>query len=413
MRIALAQLDPVVGSFEANVRGILEMYRRAREAQARVLVTPELGVCGYPPHDLMDRPEMIDRNERAVADLANATRGGGCALVVGHVARNPAADGRGAFNQVSALEGGKVVHTQSKVLLPTYDVFDEARYFEPGPPAETWYIDGNRVSLAICEDLWASDPGQNRRLYRRDPIGSYRASGAGLVISISASPYEWGKRERREALHREVARDLGAALLYVNQTGATDEILFDGGSFAMSADGALSGRLPAFEPAFGVVDWDPARRSLQWVEPAAGCSDAPAGEIETLRRALVTGIREYFARTGFKKALIGLSGGIDSSVVAALAVEALGSKQVLGIAMPSQFSSPHSLEDAEALARNLGIGFEVRPIKFAFSTLQRELAEARGGLAPVAVENLQARLRGLTLMTLANHYGALVLTTGT
>ena len=412
MKIALAQIAPIVGAFDANVRMIEEAYAQALAAGADVLLTPELSVSGYPPHDLIDRPEIFERNERAVDALLKITHGKSTALVVGHVARNPSGIGRAAQNVASVLQNGKRVFSQAKTLLPTYDVFDEARYFEPAAENRAWEFKGRRIALAICEDLWAHDPAFGRQLYGRDPVENYRKLKVDLLLSISASPYVMGKPEHREELHAETSRMLGVPLVYVNQTGATDEILFDGGSFVADEKGEIQGRLPFFRTAFGVVEVDGTKP--KWLAPdASKREDRAPSDLEVLSRGLVTGIQEYFGRTGFKKAILGLSGGIDSAVVAVLAAKALGSKNVLAVAMPSQYSSSHSLADAEALARNVGLPFEVRPIKFLFSTASRELGEARGGtLAPLALENLQSRLRGLTLMTLSNHYGALVLTTG-
>lgn len=416
MRIAVAQLDPVVGAFEANVKKIKEAYERACAKQARLLLTPELGVCGYPPHDLVIRPEMVERNEKAVEELMAATRGQSCALIVGHVAANPMESGRAAQNVATVLENGKRVFRQAKTLLPTYDVFDEARYFEPAEEVKLWNVDGHPVAIAICEDLWAHDQALGRRLYGNDPVDHYRRQGAKLILSLSASPYILNKRKRREDLHHEVSRNLDAPLIYVNQVGATDEILFDGGSFAIIPSAGVVGRLPLFKTSFGVLDLEWAKgvvSGISWESPVAKeREDEPPSEIEGLYRGLVTGIREYFHRTGFKSAILGLSGGIDSAVVAVLAAEALGPQNVLGIGMPSQYSSAGSLEDAELLALRLGIRFEVRPIKFLFSTSSREFSERRGTLAPLALENLQSRLRGLILMTLSNHDNALVLTTG-
>ncbi len=413
MRIALAQIDPIVGSFATNVKKISEAYEQACTDGARLLLTPELSICGYPPHDLLDRPEMFERNEAALANLLALTRGKSCALVVGHVTRNPSEHGRSAQNSVSILQDGKVVFTQAKSLLPTYDVFDEARYFEPATEVKAWDCDGTSIALAICEDLWAQDEVLGRRIYGKEPIEKYRKLEADLIVSLSASPYEYGKRARRESIHQDVSTGLGIPLLYVNQIGATDEILFDGGSFAIDFQGKLSGRLPLFKKAFGMVDLDFGSKKLSWANSkSTEREDQAPDEVEVLSRALVVGIREYFARTGFRSAILGLSGGIDSAVVAALAVQALGAENVMGIAMPSQYSSGHSLEDAEVIARNLKIRFEVRPIKFLFATANRELSEGRGALAPLAQENLQSRLRGMVLMSLSNHYNALVLTTG-
>ncbi len=418
MRIAVAQIAPVVGDFEKNVALISDAYERAcssypgtaggSDGQVRLLLTPELSVSGYALLDLLDRPEIFTRTEAALAKLAALTKGKSTALAVGHVARNPKATGRAAQNCVSVLENGKVVFTQAKTLLPTYDVFDEARYFEPADSHHLWETKDEagksvKVAFAICEDLWGGDSVLGRKIYGKVPADEYAKLKPDLVISLSASPYEFGKRDRRESLHAEIAKKLGAPLIYVNQIGATDDILFDGASFAIDAKGAFTGRLPAFRDAYAIYDT---------TQDKFDCETESPDELEVLVRGLIHGISEYFSRTGFKLALLGLSGGIDSAVVAALAVRALGKENVFGIAMPSQYSSPHSLTDAEALAQNLGIPFEVHPIKFLFSTASREIAEARKGLGPIALENLQSRLRGTILMTLSNHYNALVLTTG-
>ncbi len=407
MKIAIAQINPTIGAFEANVKKILEAYQRACQEGARLLLTPEMSICGYPPHDLIERPEIFDRCEKALNELKKATKGQKCALAVGSVDRNPDTMGRPAQNVAWILENGEVALRQPKTLLPTYDVFDESRYFEPAHEIKLWDAgDGVRVAVAVCEDLWAKDPARQRNIYSIDPVDRYKAAKANLIVSLSSSPYEWGKWKRREALHSGVAQTVGAPLVYVNQIGSNDEILFDGGSFSCDAHGKKLGRLSFFEEGFACVD----TQTGKW-DSETKATEAPQ-EIELVRRGLVLGIRDYFIKTGFKSAILGLSGGIDSAVVAALAVEALGKKQVLGVAMPSQYSSGHSLEDAEILAKNLGIELQVRPIKFLFATSGREIGGTLEALAPIAQENLQSRLRGLILMTLSNHRNALVLTTG-
>ncbi|MCC7442602.1 MAG: hypothetical protein IT285_13275, partial [Bdellovibrionales bacterium] len=282
MRVALAQIAPVVGAFDDNVALLEKAYARACESGARLLLTSELGVCGYPPHDLIERPEIFERNERAVEQLAALTRGKTCALIVGHVGRNPEATGRPALNCVSVLEGGRIAHTQAKTLLPTYDVFDEARYFEPAKAVKPWICDGIPVALAICEDLWGGDAVWGRRLYGTDPIEQYRKSGVALVLSASASPFEQGKRTHREDLHAAVARELGAPVLYVNQWGANDEILFDGASFGVDASGELAGRLPVFADGFAIAEVD--GKSLKgWKNLEGGASPvSEASDIDTL-----------------------------------------------------------------------------------------------------------------------------------
>lgn len=419
LRIAIAQLDPVVGAFESNVRKIQTAYKEACAQKARLLLTPELGVCGYPPLDLMDRPEIFERNEKALMELSALTQGQSCALAVGHVTLNPYSQGRRAHNTVSVLQDGVTVFKQSKTLLPTYDVFDEARYFEPSSVIELWNCDGLSVGFAICEDLWGRRMQLGRQLYSRDPIREYQEKKADLLLSISSSPYEWGKRATRETLHSQISAELGIPLIYVNQMGATDEILFDGGSFAVDSLGQCMGRLPFFQTAFAVIDIPlPESKGSKlkkgcWtqIEPKPVFSNE-VEEIEILTQGLIVGIREYFKRTGFQKAILGLSGGIDSAVVATLAAHALGAANVRGVAMPSQYSSGHSLEDAEILARNLQISFQVQPIKFLFSIAAREVCPPGEVLKPIALENLQARLRGILLMAQANHFNSLVLTTG-
>lgn len=409
MIIALAQIAPVVGDFEKNAELILAAYVRATEAGARLLVTPELSISGYPLHDLMDRPEIFTRTEAALEKLSKATRGKKTALLVGHVQKNPNPNGRAAQNCVSILEDGITIFTQAKTLLPTYDVFDEARYFEPAESIALWTPKGEKMSIgfAICEDLWGNDQATGRKLYDKNPLDEYRKLKPDLLISASASPYEYNKQTHREELHTEIARDLKCPLLYVNQFGSTDEILFSGESFALNAQGEHLGRMSSFSAGFSLFDAEK-KAFLEGSELDTKTTDP----LDNLIAGLECGIASYFERTGFKLAVIGLSGGIDSAVVSALAVRALGNKNVFGVAMPSQYSSPHSLADAEDQAKRMAIPFEVRPIKFLFSAAKTEIGEARGGLSPIAQENLQARLRGLTLMAMANHYNALVLTTG-
>jgi NAD+ synthase (glutamine-hydrolysing) len=407
LKVAIAQISPVVGDFAGNLGQLNKAYEQAIQCGADLLLTPELGVCGYPPHDLLERPEFFDRSARALSELAALTRGKGCALVAGALVPSPEPRGRAAQNAACVFWDGKEVFRQAKTLLPTYDVFDEARYFEPATESGIWTHPktGKKLGIAICEDLWAEDSGrfnQGKPLYRSSPLDQIRELKPDLLISVSASPYEWGKRPRRESIHQEISKALAVPLFYVNQVGANDELLFDGASFVVDAQGRLCARLGLFVEDFG--QWD-----------SSALSPLQAGElreIETLRLGLVRGIRDYFARTGFSKALLGLSGGIDSAVVAALAVEALGPKSVLGVAMPSQYSSSGSLADAEALAKSLGIRLEVRPIKFLFSTALREISGGVVNLEGLASENLQSRLRGMMLMTLSNALGALVLTTG-
>lgn len=403
MKITLAQLSPVVGAFEENVKKIKDAYQIACKDQATLLLTPELMLCGYPHYDWIERPEFIGQNVKALDDILSLTRHQNCAIALGHTQPWESAHGRPAQNVVSILQKGQIAFRQAKTLLPTYDIFDEERYFEPSHAIQAFDLNGVSSVFSICEDLWGRDRAvSSRQLYLRDPLASYKELNAKVLFSLSSSPYEWGKRERRESVHRQVVEDLGVPLFYVNQVGATDEVLFDGCSFVMDAHGNVVERLPAFQTCVRTVDF-----------PVISKASLAEEEMIVLCQALIVGIRDYFERTGFKKAIVGLSGGIDSAVVAVLAVQALGAQNVLGVAMPSQYSSSHSLGDAELLAKSLKIPFQVRPIKFLNSTAVREIGELRGGsLQSIALENLQSRLRGMVLMTLSNHDSALVLTTG-
>lgn len=445
MKIAIAQIDPIVGDFEHNISLITEAYERACSQQARLLLTPELSVCGYPPYDLLLRPEMLERCDRALERLVKITQGKTTALVVGHVAKNKRQQGLPTENAVSVLENGHIVFSQSKTLLPTYDVFDESRYFEPAQATQVWSCEGIKIIFAVCEDLWAKDLGakdlgtHKRERYAHDPVERYRGLDPDLLISISASPYEWNKRQRREAIHLNLSHELDCPLIYVNQVGATDEILFDGGSFVCQKNAAQSGesslmvRAPLFKEFFATVciGLDPQQHRAKVVDDLQStwnltrsyglASDVfkkfqEPEEIDVLIQGLIRGIQDYFAKTGFSKAILGLSGGIDSAVVAALGVLALGRENVYGVAMPGPFSSGHALEDAEETARLLGLRFDVKPIKFTYQQLSRDLSSHAfsndSTLKSLTLENLQARLRGLTLMTLSNELNALVFTTG-
>ncbi len=417
LKISLAQISPIVGAFEANFHQIKDAYERACLEQARLVLTPELAVNGYPLCDWIERPEVLEETDRILAELAKLTLNQSTALAVGHIGSSPPGSERFFQNSVSVFEKGQRVFHQAKTLLPTYDIFDEARYFEPAGTRQVWDCDGIQVAFAICEDLWGRHSDRNRPTCRQNPVDDYRKLGAQVIVSLSSSPYEWEKRTLRERIHGGLAKELHVPVLYVNQVGATDEILFDGGSFAFDSLGQKIAQLPYFQTAQVQVQVEGASVTSLGGSGALKKTDAHAhaddhDEWEILSQGLVLGIRDYFLRTGFKKAILGLSGGIDSALVAVLAAEALGPENVLAVAMPSQYSSSHSLVDAETLVRSLKISFEVKPIKFAFATLSRELSESRGQLESVALENLQSRLRGITLMTLANHESSLVLTTG-
>ncbi len=410
MKIAIAQIDPIVGAFDLNFEKIKKAYHEALKSDADLMITPELSLCGYPPLDLLVRPEIFQRTQAILDQCLKLTEGQSCALCVGHVTRNDSHDGRIAKNDISVIENGKVSFRQSKRLLPTYDVFDEARYFEPGEQIEAWTFRGRKIAFGICEDLWASDPTFKRRIYKDiDPVEEIERLKPEIIISISASPYQYLKKSARISLHQKIAERVKAPLIYINQSGSTDEILFDGASFVVDAHGKFAGRLPSFQTQTSVVEISP-DGEVKWHAENIR-SQIIKDPMESLVKAIVSGMRDYFHRTGFEKAVIGLSGGIDSALVAALAVKAFGPKNVIGIAMPGPYSSSHSIEDAQELGKQLGIHFRIKPIKFLFSTFKRELSEASPNLSELALENLQARIRGILLMTVANSESALTLVT--
>lgn len=406
MKIAMAQINTTVGDIDGNCRKVIDYSRRAADAGADLIVFPELTTLGYPPKDLLLRAGCIERNIAAVDRIAEATSD--ISVIVGFAAHNPHGPGKALRNAAALCQGGKVVSVHGKNLLPTYDVFDETRYFAPDPSSDITEakIDNRvwRIGFTICEDLWNNEQFIDQQVYDQDPIADLAAARADFVINISASPYWVGKQQQRVKIFSRQVAEHKLPLVYVNQVGANDDLVFDGASSAFAADGSLIAQAKAFEEDLVIVDLDDTSR--------AEIADYP-DRIESVRLALVTGIRDYIAKCGFKEVVIGLSGGIDSAITAALAVEALGADQVHGVAMPSSFSSDHSLTDARALAANLGIDFRVVPIASIYDATQDALAESFAGTPfGVAEENIQARARGQVLMALSNKFGWLLLTTG-
>jgi len=403
MRIALAQINTTVGDLEGNRKLIAATARRAA-GRADLVVFPELSLTGYPPQDLVEKASFIERTEEQLHLLARETAELDAAIICGYVARAQASTGKHATNSAAVIEGGRIVFRQDKMLLPTYDVFDEARYFRPAEHQSLCEIRGRRVALTICEDAWNDKQYWERRLYRRDPVEELAAQGAEVLISINASPYHMGKRALRREIFATSARRHRLPLVYVNLVGGNDQLIFDGSSFALAADGSLIGAAGSFTEDLVYVD----------LERGAGdLHENLTDENEAAYEALVLGTRDYLRKCGFSSVLIGLSGGIDSSLTAAIAAEAVGVKNVTGVAMPGPFSSPESLEDARALAAGLGIRFEVVPITGLYEHFLEVLQPLFAGAPPdVTEENLQARLRGVILMALSNKWGALVLTTG-
>ncbi|MEM8884937.1 MAG: NAD+ synthase [Planctomycetota bacterium] len=374
MRIALAQINPTVGDFDGNERLVREA---ARSVEADLVVFPELAICGYMPRDLLREPSFLDRCERTLHALCDDRSLP--PILIGAPMRAHDGPGKPLWNAAVLLRDGHM-EMVAKRLLPTYDVFDERRYFRAGDVPGAIDVGGERIGVTICEDIWTGDP------YAADPVADLQ--GVDRVLNLSASPYEQGKPAYRRALLAGHARALGVPMALCNLVGGNDQLIFDGNSFAVDETGALTTHLAHCEGDVRVLD---------------GAAAAPDDDV---RAAIVLGIRDYFAKTGFRDAIIGLSGGVDSSLVACLAAEALGPERVLGIGMPGPFNAAMSLEDAQTLAEALGIRFEVLPIDAPFEAFRTQLGSTEIGLAE---ENLQARIRGTYLMTRANRDGALVL----
>jgi NAD+ synthase (glutamine-hydrolysing) len=404
MKIALGQINPTVGDLAGNVDLMLRFAHKAEQAGAQLVVFPELAVSGYPPRDLVEKATFLDRSEEQLSRLAEATASLQLGIIAGYVGRSDSKTGKQATNSAALLSGGKVVFRQTKMLLPTYDVFDEARYFRPAESQKLCQWNQTDVALTICEDAWNDKQFWERRLYQRDPVEEMITAGGRILISINASPYHMGKRGLRREIFSAAAKRHHVPVVYVNQVVGNDSLVFDGSSFAVNAEG----RVIASAPSFG--------EDLVLVDTESGVGDQRenfADECEAAYEALVTGTRDYIRKCSFERVLIGLSGGIDSSLTAVIAVDAVGRENVVGVGMPGPFSSKGSVDDARALAANLGIRFELAPISPAYEKFLNVLDPLFAG-APrdVAEENLQARLRGVTLMALSNKWGALVLTTG-
>ncbi len=387
--------------------GIWTFCARARAAAAQLVIFPELSTLGYPPKDLLLKPAVIRLAAESVQRIAEAAEG--ITAIVGYPEKNLASAGRSLHNAVAVVRDGKVLSKRFKSLLPTYDVFDELRYFEPGRHAELTFIENQPLGISICEDLWNDEKFVPRPLYHFNPIEALAEAGARLLLNISASPFVLGKNEYRHELFSFQAKRWGIPLVQVNQVGGNDDLVFDGNSVVFGADGTLLAQARDFEEDLLVVEMD-SRGLAPGQIPAIHA--ARAG-IASVHAALLLGLRDYARKCSFKTAVLGLSGGIDSAVVAALAVEALGPSNVTGVAIPSRYSSEHSLIDARLLAENIGIEFRVIPLEQSHAAMEATLAPLFAGLPPgLAEENVQARLRGNILMALSNKFGHLLLTTG-
>lgn len=416
MRIALAQINPTIGDLAGNLQKHLAAVAQAKSQGAQVVLFPEMSTLGYPPKDLLLKPAVIRLSGEAVMRVAEAATG--ITAVVGYPERNTAAAGRPLRNAVAVLRDGRVLARRFKSLLPTYDVFDESRYFEPGPDVElTPLFDsqsaadagaiGAHAGVSICEDLWNDEKFLERPLYHFNPIGALAQAGAKILLNISASPFVLGKNEYRHKLFGFQAKRWGMPIVYVNQVGGNDELVFDGNSVVFDREGNVIAQAKDFQEDLLIVDLE------NGAQGGSSSRGTPRAGIASIHAALVLGLRDYVKKCGFKSAVLGLSGGIDSAVVAALAVEALGRENVLGVSLPSRYSSEHSRSDAHILAENLGIVMHTVPIEAVHAAMEQTLAPFFAGTKEgLAEENMQARLRGNILMSLSNKFGHLLLTTG-
>jgi NAD+ synthase (glutamine-hydrolysing) len=405
MKITIAQLNPVVGDISGNLKKIVDtMYLGSKDA-TDLVVFPELVVTGYPPRDLLERPWFIDRSQKAVEELVGISREyPQTGIIIGAPLPTEKDAGRGLHNSALLIHRGKILLSQHKSLLPTYDVFDEARYFDPGTANRVVKFKGEKLGISICEDAWNDPQLWLRRQYSYDPIEVLAQGGATVLINVSASPFHLGKDEIRYRLIKKHAKKHGIPFLFVNQVGGNDELIFDGRSLCVDKEGRIIEALPSFEEHIQTVDISSSGKPRRYVAQ---------DKIESLHRALVLGIGDYFKKCGFSKAVLGLSGGIDSAVACCLAKEALGDRNLLGISMPGPYSSQGSVEHSRKLAQNLGIQFQVVPISSIYSSYLDTLKEQfKGKEFDITEENIQARVRGNILMAFSNKFGYLVLSTG-
>ncbi|MEH2162735.1 MAG: NAD+ synthase [Nostoc sp.] len=411
MKIAIAQINPTIGDLLLNAQKILEAAQRAASSGARLVLTPELSLCGYPPRDLLLNPSFVEAMGITLQNLAQDLPPN-LAVLVGTVEQNLEASitgGKTLFNSMALLENGKVKQVFHKRLLPTYDVFDERRYFEAGLQANYFTLDDIHIGVTICEDLWNDEEFWGKRTYAVNPIADLAILGVDLIVNLSASPYTVGKQQLRETMLKHSAVRFQQPIIYVNQVGGNDDLIFDGRSFALNRQGEIMCRARGFDTDLVVVEFDEEQRDLQLgsVEPIYESED------QEIWQALVLGVRDYARKCRFSKVVLGLSGGIDSAIVAAIAAAALGKENVLGVLMPSPYSSEHSISDAVALADNLGIKTNLLPIGELMQGFDQTLGDLFAGTEfGLAEENIQSRIRGNLLMAIANKFGYLLLSTG-
>ncbi len=406
MKIAIAQINPVIADIDGNREKILSFIGRGESKSADLIIFPEMATIGYPPMDLLENSKLVDDNLSSLEKICESCRGINASIIVGYVdynMENPPM----LFNSAAVIQQGKIIFRQNKTLLPGYDVFDEYRYFSPAKESAVFELNGIKTGITICEDIWAALGNDNSRFmdqrrYHSDPMRQLADRGAELIINISASPYVKGKRQVRMDMLSALAKKSGVSIVYVNQVGGNDSLIFDGNSFCINREGDVYAHAGGFE------------EDLLVIEEGKGSGVAVAvDDIDDIRKALVVGLRDYMYKSGFKKAVLGLSGGIDSALVATLACEALGVENVTGITMPSMYSSSGSVDDSYTLAQNLGMRIETIAIKNLFEQFKTDLDVMFHGMKEdVTEENLQARIRGILLMSVSNKTGALLLSTG-
>lgn len=413
MRIALAQINPIIGDIAGNSALIAAAIDSARQQGAHLVVFPEMTILGYPPKDLLLKPSVIEECVNAIDELAAHCTD--IAAIIGFAAPSDSPRGRALYNAAAFCHQGKVVKRFVKSLLPTYDVFDERRYFEPGPPSDIIEFMGVKIGVSICEDLWNDSELFPRQLYHEEPLEILAKAGAQVMINASASPFVLGKHAFRQDLFARAAKRFALPLLYCNQVGGNDELVFDGNSCAFDATGKLIAHAKGFEPDLLLVDLPQTNDPAEPMEAEANVTrlETPYEGVASAYHALVLGLRDYITKCGFKTVVLGLSGGIDSALTAALCVAAIGSDKVRGVAMPSRYSSDHSVDDAQDLAQRLGMKYHLVPIEQPHAAMEAILTPLFEGLTPDASEeNVQARLRGVILMGLSNKFNSLLVTTG-
>jgi NAD+ synthase (glutamine-hydrolysing) len=418
MKIAIAQINPTIGDITGNAKHILDAAQEVAQKDVRLLLTPELSLCGYPPRDLLLYPGFVESMWKQIENIAIQLPSN-LAVLIGTVDLNPHATARGEkplFNSMVLLEQGKVQQIFHKRLLPTYDVFDEDRYFESGRDTNTFSLDSIKIGVTICEDLWNDEKFWGKRSYEINPIEDLANSKVDIIVNLSASPYSVKKQKLREAMLSHAANRFGIPIAYVNQVGGNDDLIFDGNSIAFNRQGEAICRAKAFDRDLVIINFDREKNDLSLpLHPYTLIPLSPSfnSDEEEIFSALVLGVKDYARKCGFSKAILGLSGGIDSSLVAAIAAAALGKENVLGVLMPSPYSSEHSISDAEALINNLEINSHQLPIGEAMSVYDKMLEPLFTGTSfGIAEENIQSRIRGNLLMAIANKFGYLLLSTG-